>query len=130
MSSDDLVYFERYPRKEEYRCADGHTVRSLSEMAIDDFLARLGIQHDYEYLVPTPEQLVPDFTLYTPAGQPVYLEFWGVMDDPEYVARKTRKMEIYAQYRFSPIELWRQDLVDLSSSLLPKLRERGIQVPW
>ena len=52
------------------------------------------------------------------------------MDDPEYVARKTRKMEIYAQYRFSPIELWRQDLVDLSSSLLPKLRERGIQVPW
>lgn len=130
VSSDDLVYFERYPRKEEYRCADGHTVRSLSEMAIDDFLARLGIQHDYEYLVPTPEQLVPDFTLYTPAGQPVYLEFWGVMDDPEYVARKTRKMEIYAQYRFSPIELWRQDLVDLSSSLLPKLRERGIQVPW
>ena len=128
-SRDDQVYYKRYPRKEQYRCADGHTVRSLSEMAIDNFLSSQGIQHDYEYLLPMPEQLVPDFTVYTAESQPVYIEFWGMMDDPDYVVRKTRKMEIYARHRFSPIELWRGDLVDLSQSLLPKLRERGIQVP-
>jgi hypothetical protein len=97
-------------------------------MAIDNFLSSWGIPHDYEYLLPIPEQLVPDFTVYTAERQPVYIEFWGMMDDPEYVARKTRKMEIYTRHRFSPIELWRGDLVDLSHSLLPKLRERGIEV--
>lgn len=130
VSRDDQVYYERYPRKEEFRCADGHTVRSLSEKAIDDFLSGRGIQHDYEYLVPIPEQLIPDFTVYTAERKPVYMEFWGMMNDPDYVERKTRKMEIYARYRFSPIELWRADLMDLSRSLLSKLRERGIQVTW
>jgi len=127
-SLDDQLYHERYPRKEEFRCADGHTVRSLSEMAIDNFLSGLGIRHDYEYLLPLPEQLVPDFTVYTAQKRPIYVEFWGVMDDPDFVARKTRKMEIYARHRLSPIELWRGDLTDLNHSLLPKLRERGIDV--
>ena len=52
-------YRDRYPA--QFKCEDGHRVRSLSEQAIDNWLFRHGLIHGYEPVVSIPEQLIPDF---------------------------------------------------------------------
>jgi len=44
-------------------------------------------------LANVPEHLVPDFTVYTAERRPVFIEFWGIMDDPNYQQRRLRKCE-------------------------------------
>ncbi len=122
VAEDD--YRMRFPRR--YHCVDGHDVRSLSEQTIDDWLSRNQIYHEYERLINIPDQLIPDFTVYTADEKPVYIEFWGLLDDPEYVARKNRKCEIYAKYRFPLIELHRHELQNLDFYMMQKLRGSGI----
>jgi hypothetical protein len=67
-----------------------------------------------------------DFTVYTPAEKPVYIEYWGLLDDPEYVSRKNRKCEIYARYRFPLLELHKHELQNLDFYMQKKLRDVGI----
>jgi hypothetical protein len=117
-------YRMRFPR--QYHCVDGHDVRSLSEQAVDDWLSRNQVYHEYERLINIPDQLIPDFTVYTPDEKPVYIEYWGLLDDPEYVKRKNRKCEIYARYRFPVIELHKHELQNLDFYMRQKLRDVGI----
>jgi hypothetical protein len=117
-------YRMRFPRR--HHCIDGHDVRSLSEQAIDDWLSRNQVYHEYERLINIPEQLIPDFTVYTPDEKPVYIEYWGLLDDPEYVSRKNRKCEIYARYRFPVLEFHQHELQNLDFYMRQKLREVGI----
>jgi hypothetical protein len=124
LNHEEKVYYNRFPR--QFRCSNGHIVRSLSEKTIDDWFARRHIYHDYEYLIAVPEMLVPDFTVYTPEKKPVFIEYWRMMDDPDYLLRKKQKCEGYARYRLPLIELHKHDLRDLDESLTRKLRERGI----
>jgi hypothetical protein len=39
--------------------------------------------------VPIPEQIIPDFMVKDSAGNTVYIEFWGMIDDPNYKTRMT-----------------------------------------
>lgn len=100
-----------------HRATDGHMVRSRGEMLIDNFLYFAGIAHAYERLLPVEDELYCDF--YVPAGK-VYIEYWGLDDDPKYVERKNIKKEIYKKSGFNLIELNNLQ-VDNLDDYLPKL---------
>lgn len=78
--------------KPTHRAMDGHWVRSKAEGLVDNWLYMSGIVHAYERLLPVEEELYCDF--YVPAGK-VYIEYWGLENDPKYRERKEQKKEIY-----------------------------------
>lgn len=100
-----------------HRATDGHQVRSRAEMLIDNWLYFSGIVHAYERLLPVEEELYCDF--YIPAGK-VYIEFWGLENDPKYKERKEKKKEIYQKYGFNLIELNDEHIKNLDD-YLPKM---------
>ena len=100
-----------------HRATDGHQVRSRAEMLIDNWLYFSGIVHAYERLLPVEEELYCDF--YIPAGK-VYIEFWGLENDPKYKERKEKKKEIYKKYGFNLIELNDEHIQNLDD-FLPKM---------
>jgi hypothetical protein len=100
-----------------YRATDGHWVRSKAEMLIDNWLYMSGIAHAYERQLPIEEELYCDF--YLPAGK-VYLEYWGLDNDPKYVERKRTKRELYRRYQLNLIDLTDEHVKSLDD-YLPKL---------
>jgi len=110
----------------QFRCDDGHMVRSLSEQAIDNWLSRNGYQHAYEPELPMHEQMIPDFSVSGQGGQTVYIEFWGRPDDPAYSGRIQRKRAAYRSNRLTLIELYPHHLNDLNHALRRLLRQHGL----
>ncbi|MEA2029895.1 MAG: glycerol kinase [Campylobacterota bacterium] len=100
-----------------YRTTDGHYVRSKAEMLIDNWLYMAEIIHAYERKLPIEEELYCDF--YLPSGK-VYIEYWGIEDDPKYAKRKEAKRAIYKKYNFKLIELNDEDVANLDD-VLPRL---------
>jgi hypothetical protein len=80
----------------KHRTIDGHYVRSKAEMLIDNWLYQYGLIHAYERKLPIEEDVYCDF--YIPSGngrpQAVYIEFWGLENDPKYEERKKKKIEL------------------------------------
>ncbi len=103
--------------KPTHRAMDGHWVRSKAEGLIDNWLYMSGIVHAYERLLPIEEELYCDF--YVPAGK-VYIEYWGLENDPKYKERKEKKKEIYKKYDFNLIELNDEHIKNLDD-YLPKM---------
>lgn len=112
---------KKYPA--DKRTSDGHYVRSRAEQLIDNFFYSNGIVHAYEKKLNIDEALYCDF--YLPDGK-IYVEFWGLEDDKEYLSRKKRKLELYAKYGFTLIELNNSDLENIDEVLEAKLRKNGI----
>lgn len=108
----------------KHRSADGHYVRSRAEMLIDNWLYMSEIVHAYERKLPVEEEVYCDF--YLPVGK-VYIEFWGMENDPKYLARKHEKLRIYEKYSFNLIELNDSDIQNLDDILPKKLLKFGIQ---
>jgi hypothetical protein len=109
----------------EHRTEDGHWVRSRAEVIIDNALFNYKLAHAYEKKLPVPEDLYSDF--FIPNGN-VYIEFWGMEEDPKYTARKQAKIEIYKKYNFNLIELSDKDIKNLDDYLPSKLLHFGIKV--
>lgn len=103
--------------KPTHRAMDGHWVRSKAEGLIDNWLYMSGIAHAYERLLPVEEELYCDF--YIPSGK-VYIEYWGMENDPKYKTRKEAKKEIYSKYSFNLIELNDEHIQNLDD-YLPKM---------
>jgi hypothetical protein len=100
-----------------HRTTDGHYVRSKAEMIIDNWLYNSNIVHAYEKLLPIKEELYCDF--YIPKGD-VYIEFWGLENNPNYDNRKNTKIDIYKKYNLNLIELTDEEIYKLDD-ILPKL---------
>lgn len=107
-----------------HRATDGHYVRSRAEMLIDNWLYMAEIIHAYERHLPIEEELYCDF--YLPTGK-VYIEFWGMEDDPSYAARKQQKQQLYTKYGFNLIELNDDDILNLDDVLPKRLLKFGIE---
>ncbi|KJF96657.1 MULTISPECIES: hypothetical protein [Photobacterium] len=116
-STDNSVSNFRQKFEAKHRAADGHYVRSKAEMLIDNWLYMAGIVHAYERKLPIEEDLYCDF--YLPTGK-VYIEFWGLEDDPKYADRKKVKQDLYAKYGFNLIELNDDDVQNLDD-VLPRM---------
>ncbi|MGC8830689.1 MAG: hypothetical protein ACP5TE_13030 [Verrucomicrobiia bacterium] len=117
---------QKYPRK--YHCTDGHDVRSLSEQSIDDWLSSHQVYHEYERLTNIPEYLIPDFTVYSRDKSPVFIEFWGMLDNPLYLKRRELKCNAYLKHQCKLIELYTDDLKNLDFSLRNKLKKFDVEV--
>ncbi len=108
-------------RKLEYKCLDGHLVKSRAERNIDDWLYEHGYLHAYEYRLPFMERdyycdfYIPDLD--------VYIEYWGISDEEKYKQVKENKKKLYNKYNLNLIELEESDLEDLDRSLGRRLIE-------
>lgn len=107
------------------RTKDGHMVRSRAEVIIDNALYDYKLAHAYERKLPIEEELYSDFFIPT---ENVYIEFWGMEDDPKYAERKKVKLEIYKKYDFKLIELNDNDIANLDDHLPKKLLKFNIKV--
>jgi len=125
MNAIEEDYRRRFPR--DFHCTDGHSVRSTAELTIDEWLSRNQIYHEYERLANIPESLIPDFTVYTPEGRPIFIEYWGLVGDPDYDQRRLRKCEIYARHHCNVIELYKHDVQNLDFALRRKLAECNVR---
>lgn len=121
-SAEEIGFREKFEAK--HRAADGHFVRSKAEMLIDNWLYMAEIVHAYERKLPIEEDVYSDF--YIPTGK-VYVEYWGLENDPKYVARKKQKIEIYKKYAFNLIELTDKEVQNLDDFLPRLLLKYGVQ---
>jgi very-short-patch-repair endonuclease len=117
-----LEFREKFAAK--HRATDGHYVRSKAEMLIDNWLYMAEIVHAYERKLPIEENVYCDF--YIPTGK-VYIEYWGYDNDPKYLARKEKKLAIYAKYGFKLIQLDDKDVQNLDDILPRFLLKCAIQ---
>ncbi|UTW61823.1 glycerol kinase [bacterium SCSIO 12741] len=120
---EEKDFREKYPAKK--RTSDGHLVRSRGELLIDNFFYQNGIVHAYEKKVNIDEPMYCDF--YLPQNK-IYVEFWGMEDDPSYRQRKQKKLDLYSKYNFELIEINSADIDNLDEVLETKLRKKGITV--
>lgn len=114
---------EKFPAT--FRTKDGHMVRSRAEVIIDNALYDYKLAHAYERKLPIEEDLYSDFFI---PSENVYIEFWGMEDDPKYAERKKVKIEIYKKYDFKLIELNDSDISNLDDHLPKKLLKFNIKV--
>jgi len=110
--------------KANYRSTDGHMVRSKAEMLIDNWLYMAEIVHAYERKLPIEEDVYSDF--YIPSGK-VYIEYWGLEEDPKYKQRKEKKINLYKKYGFNLIELRDHEVQNLDDHLPKMLLKFGVQ---
>ena len=108
----------------KHRATDGHMVRSKAEMLIDNWLYMAEIVHAYERKLPIEEEVYCDF--YIPTGK-IYIEFWGLENDPKYAKRKETKKAIYKKYNFKLIELTDNEVFNLDDILPRELLKFGVQ---
>ncbi len=121
-NEESVEFREKFEAK--HRSADGHMVRSKAEMLIDNWLYMAEIVHAYERKLPIEEDVYCDF--YIPTGR-VYIEYWGYENDPKYLARKKKKIDLYNKYGFNLIELQDKDVQNLDDILPKLLLKHGVQ---
>ncbi|MFH1032449.1 MAG: glycerol kinase [Chloroflexota bacterium] len=121
-SKDDLEFREKFPAK--LRAMDGHLVRSKAELLIDNWLYVSEVTHAYERKLQVEEEVYSDF--YIPTGK-VYIEYWGLEDDPKYSFRKEEKRKIYKKYSLQVIELTEREVQNLDDTLPRLLLKHGIK---
>jgi len=91
-NTKDSKFREKFVAK--HRATDGHMVRSKAEMLIHNWLYMAEIVHAYERKLPIEEEIYCDF--YIPTGK-VYIEFWGLENDPRYAKRKEIKKKVFTK---------------------------------
>jgi hypothetical protein len=95
---------------------DGHLCLSLGERTIDDFLFEHGIKHEKESSYPN-SNFRADFKV----GQ-IFIEYFGLVGDPEYDKRIKEKKLICKEYKIQLISLYPQDLQN-EKRLMKKLSQ-------
>ena len=116
-SSLDVKIDPRRKYNAEYRCDNGIYVRSLSELCIANWLYANRIAFEYERTIrfqSTGEQAHCDFYL---SDSHVYIEFWGMYNDPSYAKYKQWKEERYFENNLPLISLYPSDLKNLRDQL-------------
>lgn len=121
--SEISQYRKAFPAR--LRAADGHLVRSKTELMIDNWLYLAGIAHAYERKLPVDRQLFAEF--YLPQGN-VYLEYLGQPSDGDYRQRKEAKLELYQQYGLNVITLEEEQVRQLDVHLPRLLLKYGIRI--
>lgn len=100
----------------EYRCEDGHYVRSKNEALVDNWLYSKGICHAYEKAVFSKDGkycYCSDF--YIPSKK-IFIEIWG-MDDEKYKSRREKKIQFYKRRGFQLLEIRGNDVKNIDDKL-------------
>jgi len=118
-------YDFRQTWKPEYRCDDGHYVRSKNEQLVDNWLYNHNICHAYEPLVVDKRdrrEYISDF--YIPQFK-LYVEVWG-METQKYLRRKSHKLEVYQANNLKLLQLSDKEIKSLDDCMM---RSLGIYRP-
>lgn len=80
-----------------HHTADGHLVRSKSEVIISNLLNQYGISYEYEEkLVYGPNKWIePDFTIHLSDGRTLYWEHVGMLGEAKYDKDWLHKLDVY-----------------------------------
>ncbi|MBI2029624.1 hypothetical protein HYT02_04365 [Candidatus Gottesmanbacteria bacterium] len=116
----ESTFRQRFPAT--HLAIDGHLVRSLGELNIDNWLFSQEFCHGYERKLPVQENIYCDF--YIPLEDKkgyVYIEYWG-REDEKYQERKQQKIAIYEKHNLQLIELMPENLENLDEIMPQKLR--------
>lgn len=95
-------FAEEYPMHQTER---GEMVRSKSEKILADKMFSMGIPYRYEYPLRLKGYgtVYPDFTiLKVSTREEIYLEHFGMMDDPQYCQKAMLKLQTYARNHIYP----------------------------
>ncbi len=125
LEADDPINHYRAEFPAKLRCADGHLVRSKTELLIDNWLYLVGIAHAYERRLPIEESFYGEF--YLPAGH-VYLEYLGHTGDNRYHQLKLEKLALYRRYELDVITLNDDQVKQLDVYLPKQLLKYGIRI--
>ncbi len=106
----------------QYKCDDGHYVRSRAEKIINDFLFREKVRAIYEEPIYYKENgkdktLKPDFYL---PDYDIYIEY-NEINTKAYLKNKEYAMQIYKELNKTVIIMDDNDLTDIKAFLKPKL---------
>ena len=106
--------------KKDFLCDDGHYVRSLSEMVIDNWLYKNNIIHSYEKqcFLQDNDFLVCDF--YIPSID-VYIEYWGKYQH-NYISRKKAKQELYKENNIKLINVEYDNLKNIDNFMISQIK--------
>jgi len=75
-----------------FKCLDGHLVKSKGELITDNYLYILGIRHEYEKKIKMLNHKVKcDWYL---SEFNIYIEYWG-FHGKNYLKRKKEKIKLY-----------------------------------
>lgn len=102
---------------------DGHWVKSQAELIIDNMLFSQRCVHAYEKRVQVGTRYLRcDFYLPpTDHHREIYVEYWGMLQQSEYAARRQEKLTIYRSANITPLELFPSDVAVLSEVWPAKL---------
>jgi predicted nuclease of restriction endonuclease-like RecB superfamily len=116
-----------------YRCIDGHWVKSKAEREIDNYFFTHNIPHIYEKPIPIGMEksdiIHPDFCLPNYLGQDkdVYIEHWGY-ENEEYLQQQKYKLEQYKKLHLTVICTYEnEDSADIETTLMQKLNKQFIK---
>ncbi len=122
------LYLKRREKKPKkvvwYVCLDGHKVRSLGELAIDNALYLLSVPHEYEdYINKFKSNFKYDW--YLPECN-LYIEYFGYWTE-SYKKRRKQKVKFYQQERLKLLQIEPEDLANITLFLQMNLKRFGIQ---
>ena len=104
-----------------YICSDGHRVKSKAEEIIDNYFFDNDIKHAYEREISFDDgnnkfKISPDFCVYKDDME-IFIEYWGVNNDPNYERNKALKMSAYKRLGLTLINLYSWDYENLIPTL-------------
>ncbi len=122
------LYLKRREKKPKkivwYICLDGHKVRSLGELVIDNALYLLSVSHEYEdYINKFKSNFKYDWYL---PEYGVYIEYFGYWTE-SYKKRRKQKVKFYQKERLKLLQIEPEDLANIPLFLQLNLKRMGIQ---
>lgn len=98
-----------------FECTDGHTVRSVYEQRVDNWLSEHQVEHVYEPPLPFDKRYRADFLV-----NGWYIEIWGIRTYPnnskrhvrmseKYVQRHLYKKQMYKEHHLPLLEIYEHD---------------------
>ena len=103
-ANEDYEKSTKHPEHLIFPTVRGEMVRSKSEALISYVLAKNHIPYRYECALPlNREKFHPDFTILRPFDKKIIIwEHLGLLDDPSYINRTTRKLNIFIKNGWIP----------------------------
>lgn len=126
----------------KYLCKNGIKTRSKSERTISDFLTDNNIEHYYEKslyftiydenmkpnnIILKPDFYIPELKYNGIIYKNIFIEHWGIENDPDYDFKKEVKLSIYEQAKITVICTTESDMTNPYISLTKKLKNIKIK---
>jgi hypothetical protein len=116
-------YQTPYPSR--YTCIDGHRVRSLAELLIDNWFYTQKVRHRYEdIIIHEGRKYKYDWYL---EDYGLYIEFFGY-SGKKYFETKREKEKFYAKHRLTMLAIAPENLADLHQFLKNKLQLKTLDL--